>query len=134
MSIKYSTAIIAARLAAVNSDIGASAKIRIYNGTRPANVNTAVSGQTLLAELIGNATAFGSVSGGALTAGAIAGDSAADATGTATWFRVFKADGTSACVDGDVGTSGADLNLSSTSLTAGQAVNISSFVITGAPV
>ena len=134
MNIKYSAAIIAARLAAVNSAAGAGAKIRIYGGARPANVDTAIGAQPLLAELIGNATAFGAVASGALTAAAITGDTSADATGTATWFRVFKADGTTACVDGDVGTSGADLNLSSTSITAGQAVGISSFVITGAPV
>lgn len=134
MSIKYSAAIVAARLAAVNSAAGAGAKIRIYGGARPATVDTAVGAQPMLAELTGNATAFGTVASGALTAGAITGDSAADATGTATWFRVFKADGTTACVDGDVGTSGADLNLSSVSLTAGQAVGLQSFVLTGAPV
>lgn len=131
MSIKYSTSIIAARLAAVNSDIGAGARIRIYGGTRPAGVATAVGAQPLLAELIGNATAFGSVASGVLTAGAISGDSAADNTGEATWFRVFRSNGTTACIDGDIGTSGADLNLSSTAFTAGQAVNITSFAITG---
>ena len=134
MAIKYSATIIANRLASTNSDIGINAKVRIYSGTRPANVGTAISAQVLLAELIGNASAFGVVSGGALTANAIANDAAADATGTATWFRIFKADGTTACVDGDVGTSGADLNLSSTSLNAGQVVGVSSFVITGQPV
>lgn len=134
MAIKYSTSIIANRLASLNTDIGINAVIRIYNGTRPANVNTAVSGQTVLAGLVGNASAFGTVSAGALTANAITGDASADATGTATWFRVFKADGTTACIDGDVSTAGADLNLSSVSITATQPVNVTSFVITGAPV
>lgn len=132
MALKYSAAIIADRLTQTNTDIGASAKLRIYSGTRPANVATAVSG-TLLAELICNATAFGSVSSGVLTAGAIASTTGA-ATGTATWFRLFKSDGTTACVDGDVGTSGADLNLVNTSIAASQPVSVSSFAITGAPV
>lgn len=133
MAIKYSTSIITNRLSSVNTDIGINAVIRIYSGTRPANVNTAAAG-TVLATLAGNAAAFGSVSAGALTANAITGDTSADATGTATWFRVFKADGTTACIDGDVAASGADLNLSSVSITATQPVNVTSFVITGAPV
>lgn len=133
MAIKYSTTIIADRLTTLNTDIGTSAKLRIYNGSRPASVNTALSGQTLLSENICNASAFGSVAAGALTAGAIANGTAA-ATGTASWFRLFKSDGTTACIDGDVGTSGSDLNLTSTSFTSGQTVTISSFVITGAPV
>lgn len=134
MAIKYSASIITNRLASLNTDIGPNAVIRIYNGTRPANVGTAVSTQTVLAGLAGNATAFGTVGSGALTANVITGDASADASGTATWFRVFKADGTTACIDGDVATSGADLNLSSVSITATQPVNVTSFVITGAPV
>ena len=129
--IKYSQSVINNRLTSTNTDIGAGARIRIYSGPRPANVGTAISAQVLLAELTGNATAFGTVASGALTANAIASDTAADATGTATWFRVFKADGATACIDGDVGAAGADLNLSSVSLNAGQVVGITSFVITG---
>lgn len=134
MAIKYSTSIITNRLASLNTDIGINAKLRIYSGTRPTSVNTAIAAQVLLAELICNASAFGTVGSGLLTAGAIANDASADATGTATWFRLFKADGTTACIDGDVAASGADLNLSSTSLNVGQVVGVSSFVITGAPV
>jgi hypothetical protein len=133
MALKYSTTIIADRLTTLNTDIGTSAKLRIYSGSRPASVNTALGAQVMLAELICNASAFGSVAAGALTAGAIANATAA-ASGTAAFFRLFKSDGTTACVDGDVGTSGADLNLTSTSITAGQTVGVSSFVITGAPV
>ena len=135
MAIKYSAPIIANRLASLNTDIGINAKLRIYSGARPANVGTAIGAQVMLCELACNAAAFGSVAAGALTAGAIAnGTAAAGAPTVATWFRVFKADGTTACVDGDVSTTGADLNLTSTSITTGQTVSVSSFVITGAPV
>lgn len=133
MAIKYSAAIIADRLTQLNTDIGTSAKLRIYSGTRPANVGTAIGAQTLLAELICNATAFGTVGSGALTAGAISSTTGA-AAGTASFFRLFKSDGTTACVDGDVAASGADLNLDNTSIASGQSVAVSSFVITGAPV
>lgn len=133
MAIKYSSTIIADRLTQLNTDIGASAKLRIYSGTRPANVGAAISGQTMLVELPCNATAFGSVASGQLTASAIASANAA-AAGTASWFRIFKSDGTTACVDGDVGMSGSDLNLTNTNIASGQSVSVSSFVITGQPV
>lgn len=132
MAIKYSSLIIGNRLTSLNTDIGAGGKLRIYSGSRPASVNTAISAQVLLSEQV-TGSPFGVVGSGALTANAIANGTAV-ATGTATWFRVFKADGTTACVDGDVATSGADLNLSSTSINSGQTVSISSFVITGQPV
>lgn len=133
MAIKYSATIIADRLTQLNTDIGASAKLRIYAGTRPANVGTAISTQTLLAELPCNATAFGAVASGQLTANAIT-SANGSASGTASFFRLFKSDGTTACIDGDVATSGADLNLNNTSIASGQSVGVSSFVITGAPV
>lgn len=129
MAIKYSASIIGNRLSSTNTDIGAGGKLRIYTGSRPANVGTAISTQTMLSESVCG-TPFGTVGSGALTASAIANATAA-ATGTAVWFRIFKADGTTACVDGDVGTSGTDLVLSSTSINSGQTVAISSCVLTG---
>jgi len=108
-------------------DAGAGAgKIRIYDGARPATGGTAT---TLLAELTCTDPAAASSSGGVLTLSAIADDTSADATGTATWFRVVDSNNTFV-LDGDVGTSGSDLNLNSTSITAGDNVAITSFVIT----
>lgn len=104
--------------------------IRIYNGTQPANANTAITSQTLLATLTFGATAFGAASAGVATANAITQDSAADATGTATWFRAVKSDGTTVVFDGSVGTTGCDLNLSTTAIVQNAAVSISSFTYT----
>lgn len=112
------------------ADAGAGAgKVRIYDGSRPAGPGTAVSGQTLLAELTFSDPAFGAASNGVATASSITGDSSADATGTASWFRVLDSNNT-AIWDGSVGTSGADLNLSSVSIVAGGAVNITSWTVT----
>ena len=77
---------------------------------------------TLLAELTCNATFAPSAALGKLTLNAIASDASANATGTATWFRIVKSDGSTLVCDGDVGTSGSDLNLNSTSITAGGTV------------
>src|SRR5262245_21617591 len=104
--------------------------LRIYSGTQAANADTAIGAQVLLAELRFGATAFGASVAGVATANAITSDSSADNTGTATWFRVLKSDGTTALWDGSVGTSGANLNLNSVAISAGAAVSISSFTYT----
>jgi hypothetical protein len=104
--------------------------LRIYSGTRPATADTALSGNTLLAELRFGATAFGAGSAGVATANAITSDTAADATGTATFFRLFKSDGTTVVLDGSVGTSGSDLNLNSTAIQSGARVDVTSMTLT----
>ena len=104
--------------------------LRIYNGSQPATADTALSGQTLLAELRFNATAFGAASAGVATANAFTADSSANNSGTASWFRALKSDGTSPIFDGTVGTSGSNLNLSSVSIVAGGAVQVTGFTFT----
>ena len=104
--------------------------IKIYDGSQPATADTALSGQNLLATLTFSATAFPAASNGVLTANAITSDSAADFTGTASWFRCVKSDTTTKIMDGSVGTSGCDLNLNSTAIQINAEVACSSFVIT----
>ena len=107
-----------------------SGKLRIYSGTRPTDADTALSGNTLLAELTFGATAFPASSGGVLTANAITSDSAADNTGTASFARCFESDGTTAICDMSVGTSGTEVILNTTSIVAAAVVSCSSFTIT----
>ena len=130
MALKYSTTLRNAQLDAITTAVGTSGILRIYSGTRPANVAAAITG-TLLAECVCNASAFAAAaSGGVLTANAIADDSSANASGTASHYRLFRSDGTTAVIDGDVSTSGSDLNLDNTSINSGQVVSITSFTIT----
>lgn len=103
--------------------------LRIYDGTQPANADTAVSTQTLLSEHRFSATAFGAASNGVITANAITSDDAL-ATSTATWFRVLKSDGTTVVFDGSVGTSNANLVLGTTSFSTGLTVDIDSLTYT----
>jgi len=126
MALAYSTTVRNGMLDQITSAIGASGLVRIYDGTRPASGGTAT---TLLAQLALSATSAPAASSGVLTFNAITQDSSADATGTATWFRVTTSGGTFV-IDGSVGTSGSDLNLTTTSIVATQPVSISSFVIT----
>src|SRR4051812_28333757 len=101
-NVKYSAALKNARLDQITSRVGASGLLRIYDGTQPANPDAAVTSQTKLLEFTCGATAFaGAASGGTLTANTIA-DAVALASGTASWFRLCKSDGT-AVVDGTAG-------------------------------
>jgi hypothetical protein len=107
-------------------DAGAAGgKLVLYSGSRPA---TGGSITTEVATLTFSTTAFGAAAAGALTANAISDDASATG-GTATWFRVTDSDDTFV-MDGDVGTSGSDLNLTDVAIGAGSTVSVSSFVIT----
>lgn len=111
----------------ITARAGASALLRIYDGSRPATGGAAT---TKLAELTCNATFAPAASGGVLTLNAITADSSADATGTATWFRIVQSGGSNHVMDGNVGTSGSDLNFNSVSITSGGTVSVTSFTIT----
>lgn len=126
MALAYSTAIRNGRMDQITSGIGTSGLFRIYDGSRPASGGTAT---TLLAELALSATSAPGASGGVLTFSSITQDSSANATGTATWFRVVTSGGTF-CIDGSVATSASDLNLTTTSIVATQPVSVTSCVIT----
>lgn len=84
---------------------------------------------TLLATLTFSTTSFGAASSGTATAASITSDSSADATGTAAVFRVADSD-TNTVFEGTVGTSGADLNLNTVSITSGDTVSITSMTLT----
>ena len=128
MALAYEQATLRdAMLDAITTYAGNAALLRIYDGSRPATAGTAT---TLLAELTCGTPFAAAAVNGVLTLGAITQDSSANATGTATWFRIVKSDGTTFVMDGSVGTSGSDLNLTTTSIVSGQPVSLSSFVIT----
>lgn len=109
---------------------GANSLIRIYSGTPPANVATALSGNTLLATLTNAAALAPAASGGVLTLNAIGSDLSADANGTATFFRILQSDATTVIAQGTVGTSGADMILGTTTFAIGNVVSISAATIT----
>ena len=104
--------------------------LRIYDGTQAATADTALGAQVLLAELRFNATAAPAASGGVLTFNAITQDSNANNTGTASWFRALKSDGSTVLFDGTVGTSGSDINIATTAIVAGAIVGVTSAVYT----
>jgi hypothetical protein len=128
MAVGCSTTLRNARLDAITTAAGGSALLRIYDGTRPAT-GAAITSQVLLAELTCNATFAPAASSGTLTLNAITQDSSANATGTATWARIVTS-GATFVLDCSVGTSGADINLNTTSIVSGAAVAVTSAVFT----
>lgn len=107
-------------------------KLRIYSGAEPATADTALSGNTQLAELTMNAVSFGAPANGVMTANAITSDPSADAAGTAAFFRVYESDGSTVVYQGTVTATGGggDLQLATTTLSVGLIVSITSLSLT----
>lgn len=136
ISLTNATAQAACNAAVDRVDQGASAgRLKIYDGTVPADADTALSGNTLLATLIFSDPAFGAAAdanpGATATANAITNDSSADATGTATFFRVTDSDDAVLWQGTVTGTGGGgDLELTTDSIVATQPVSVTSLTHT----
>lgn len=115
------------------ADAGTAAVIEIYSGSIPANADAAIGAATLLASLTCSANISAGISdtGSAarMTLAAITSDTSADATGTASFFRIKTQAGGTVIAQGTVGTSAADLILNTVSISAGSTVAISSATI-----
>lgn len=123
MAVTYTTAVKNARLTAVVTAIGGTGVLEI--GT------TGMA--SILATIALNSTAGTAASGVLTFSGFPKSDTAADNTGTAAVARIRTATGGTDIVTGlTVGTSASDINLDSTSITAGQTVTITAATITHA--
>lgn len=112
----------------VDAGTGAG-KLRIYTGSQPAGPDTAVGAQTLLAEFTLNDPAFGAASNGVVTLASTPRTTTGLAAGTAAWFRVLDSNNV-AVMDGAVGTSGAELNLNTLTISVGVNVEITNGTVT----
>ncbi len=128
LSTTYTTSAANAATNAVTALLN-SGFVEIYSGAQPATANTAIGAQALLVTLSFGATAFAGASGGVATANVIS-SGVAGASGTATWARLYKTDGTTPVLDCSVGTSGCNINLASASIAMGNTVAISSMILT----
>lgn len=112
------------------------AVLRIYDGTVPADPDTAITSQTLLAELTMSNPAFGAAAdanpGGRATANAITSDPSANATGTATFFRILTGTALTPHIQGTVSATGGggDLQLATVSIVAAAIVAVTSLTYT----
>ena len=131
MAIQLSTAVRNARLDQIETTIAASAILRIRSGSAPANCAAADAG-TVLATFTLPSDWMAAASGGSKAKSGTWEDTSADATGTAGHFRVYASDGTTCGIQGTVTATGGggDMEITTTSVTAGQAVTITQFTLT----
>jgi hypothetical protein len=122
MAAGYNVTLRNAQLDAITTFAGNGAKLRIYDGTRPATGGAAT---TLLAEFTLGSPFAGAAGTGSLSV-TLPSNVNASATGTAAWFRIVKSDGTTHVLDGSVG---AEMTLNTTSLVSGNPVSVISFAI-----
>jgi hypothetical protein len=133
MALQFSEAVRNAQLDAVETAIGTAAVLKIYDLTAgaPANCAASITGTVLATLTLPSDWMAGAASGSKAKSGTWQ-DTSADGTGTADFFRLFASDGTTCHAQGTVGTSGADLNLDNTNITATQPITITSFTLTAA--
>lgn len=122
-----------AGLDAICAKLNTSGVIKVFTGSAPSHTGAADTG-TLLVTLTLSTTAFAASTDGTTTgimtatANAITSGTAA-ASGTAGYFRAY--DGSVVChIQGSCGTSAADMILNSTTITSGDVVAATSWVVT----
>lgn len=120
-----------ARLNAITTVIGVSAKLKIYSGSQPANCAAAPTG-TLLATLnLPSAWMSDAASGSKSMTGTWSAPSA-NQTGTAGYFRIYNNAETVCGVQGSVSATGGsgDMTIDNINIVQGQTVAVTSFVLT----
>lgn len=132
MPVRFPAELRASRADAIATRAGNGALLRLYSGAQPADCETAVGSQVLLAELTCGTPFAPSSVAGVLTVGAITQDASANADGVASFFRIVQSNGTTVVMDGSVSAvgGGGDLQLASTRILTGQPVQVSPFVWT----
>ena len=125
----YSTELRNAKLDAITAVIGNAGKLEIYAGIDTSGTNNAEG--TLLATFTLGSPFAPAASGGVLSP-TLPSATTGITSGTAGWARITKADGSTAVADVSVGLagSGAQVIVSTLSITAGGAVSIASWTIT----
>jgi hypothetical protein len=126
MAIQFSTTVRNARLDAIETTIGISARLRFYSGAQPANCSLAASG-TLLAELLLPSDYMNAAAGGAKDKLGTWQDASADASGTFGYFRIVDSTGVTCHVQGSCGISAADIIVDAATVTLGQTFTVVTF-------
>lgn len=135
MALQYSDSVRNAQLDAVESTIGTSAVLKIYDLTAgaPANCAAAITG-TVLATITLPSDWMNAASSGSKTKLGTWQDTSADNAGTADFFRLFASDGTTCHAQGTVTATGGggDLTLDNAVIASAQSVTISTFTLSAA--
>lgn len=130
MALQYSVAARNARADSVATAVGSAGKLRLYTGSAPVDCATVASGTLLSEHTLGSP--FAPAASGGVLSPTLPSNVNASSSGTAGYWRIYKADGTTCVKQGSVGTSGADINLNTLSIVSGGPVQLNSWAITEA--
>jgi hypothetical protein len=127
MTVQLSVAARNARLDAVETTAGASAKLQIFTGAQPANCAAASTGTKLLEIALPSDWMANAASGSKAMSGSWSGTGLA--AGTAGYYRIVDNAGTTCHLQGSVTATGGggDLTVDNTSIAVGQTVNVTSY-------
>ncbi len=130
MAAQFSVAVRNGWLDNTESTVGASPKLRILTGAKPANCAAAETG-TLLNEITCPADWMGAASAGSKV---LAGSwtSTATGTGTAGYYRIMDSTGTTCHEQGSITATGGggDMTVDNTSIASGQTVTVTAKTLT----
>ena len=138
LDLRITDAVANAMMDALHTAVGNTGILRLYADAGTPDIpagepSAAASHGTVLAELTMNAASFGnaaaSTSYSRLTAGAITADSSANASGDAVYFVLYDSAGTTALMQGTVGTTGCDMTIDNATIASGAEVSCSAFTI-----
>jgi hypothetical protein len=134
MALQYSVAVRNAQLDAVESTIGASAVLKLYDlaGAAPANCAAAITATTVASITLGADWMDAANSGSKAKSAGAWQDASADADGTIDFWRLFASDGTTCGAQGTVtstATGTGDMLIDNPVVTTGQSITISTFTI-----
>lgn len=135
MTISYSATVKNAKLDQIETTISTSPQLRIYNGTAPATADTALSGNTLLAQgslpsdWMAAASAGSKAKTGTWT---LTGQTGAGAGTAGTFFRIYDSAGTNCHMQGTLTATGGggDMTIDNNSIANAQTITVNTFTIT----
>ena len=128
--MQFSTSLRNARLDVIESHIGTSAILYIFQGTKPAATTDADAG-TVLATVNLPSDWMANASGGTKLKSGTWEDISADATGTAQYFRIKDSTGTTTHIQGTITVTGGggDMTVDNTSVAITQQITVTQFTL-----
>jgi hypothetical protein len=131
MAIQHSVAVRNAKLDAIETTIGASPKLELRTGTKPANCAAATTG-TLIALMDLPSDFLGAAAAGVKSKAGTWEDLTANAAGAVGYYRIFANDGTTCHEQGTVTETGGggDMIIDNIDVEAGQKITVTSYALT----
>lgn len=132
MALQLSVAARNAMLDAIETATGTAPLLKIRTGSQPANCAASDTG-TVLATMTLPSDWMAAASSGTKALSGTWQDTSADNSGTAAHFRIYDSTGTTCHLQGSITATsgGGQLEVASTSITAGQSVTVTGLTLTG---